>query len=337
MTITVAITCILYFNIGRSQSIDSLLLKGIDLVHHEQFEEAFTLFDTVIARAPDKPVGYFFKAAAYSNLAADYRNLSYSDTFFKYIDKAVEIGRNRKNSGQATAEDIFFYAGTMGFRGVYKSLYGDWWGAFKDGLRGKGIMEEAFRMDSTNYDVYYGLGVYNYWRSAKTRILWWLPFFSDKRKLGVEQIYIAINKGQLVRSEAKYALLRIYDNEKDYESILALWDNYLVSINPDDPFALYYVGRALARLKRFEEAVDVFNRLLDIFINSPYYDPAAELDVYYNLGVFYYEWAKYDQALKYLSLAKDLAEVMAYRRDVEEAVDNSSDYYKKALAKIEEK
>jgi len=83
--IAVAITCILYFNIGQSQSLDSLLLKGIDLVHHERFEEAFALFDTVIAYAPDKPVGYFFKAAAYSNLAADYRNLSYSDTFFKYI------------------------------------------------------------------------------------------------------------------------------------------------------------------------------------------------------------------------------------------------------------
>jgi len=322
---------------SRAQSIDSLLLEGISLVHQEKFAEAFDLFDSTIAIAPDLPVGYFFKAAAYASLASDYRNLTYSDTFFTYIDQAIDIGKAREESGQASSEDIFFYGGAVGFRGIYKSFMGDWFGAFKDGLRGKSILKNAQEMDSTNYDTYYGLGAYDYWRSAKTKILWWLPFFSDNRQKGIDQIYLAIEKGKLVKNEAKYALLRIYDNEKDYEAIIKLWDNYLKEINPDDPFALFYLGRSLAELQRFEEAIDIFNRLLNFYSRSPYYDPGAELDVYYNLGVFYYKWGKYEEAVKHLSLAKDLAKPMSSRKDIKEAVENSEDYYKKAKAALEDK
>jgi tetratricopeptide (TPR) repeat protein len=330
-----AIMCVFFISNCLAQSNDSLLLKGIYLVHQEKFAEAFTLFDSTIACDPDKPVGYFFKAAAYSNLMADYRNPLYADTFFKYIDEAIEIGKARKESGQATAEDMFFYGGAVGFRGIFKSSQGDWFGAFKDGLRGKRLLEEARRMDSTNYDISYGLGVYDYWRSAKTRILWWLPFISDKRKEGIQQIYLAIEKGKLVKTEAKYGLLIIYDNEKDYQAVLDLWETYLKQINPNDPFALYFVGRALAHFHRYEEAIDIFNRRLDFFTRSPYYDSGVELEIYYNLGVFYYEWGKYEKAVEYLSLAKDLAESMSFRKDIEEAVDNSAKYYNKALAALE--
>ena len=330
-----AIFCIYIANIGYSQHLDSTLFRSINLVHQEKFDEAFSLFDSTIALAPEKPAGYFFKAAAYANLASDYRNLTYSDTFFTYIDEAIEIGKALKESGKAASEDVFLYGGAVGFRGIYKSYYGDWFGAFKDGLRGKSLLEEARRMDSTNYDTYYGLGVYDYWRSAKTKMFWWLPFFSDNRKEGIDQILTAIEKGKLVKTEAKYALLRIYENEKDYQAVIDLWETYLKDINPDDPFSLYYLGRAMAKLQKYDEAVDVFNRLLDIYMRSPYYDQGAELDVYYNLGVFYYEWGKNEQALKYLTLAKDLAESMSYRKDIEEAVKESSKYYKKALAAVE--
>lgn len=75
-----AIACILNFNIGQSQPIDSLLLRGIELVHHEQFEEAFALFDTIIANAPDEPAGYFFRATAYYNFAAESTTLAFFTT-----------------------------------------------------------------------------------------------------------------------------------------------------------------------------------------------------------------------------------------------------------------
>jgi tetratricopeptide (TPR) repeat protein len=320
-----------------AQISDSLIQRGIRCIHQERFIEAFALFDSTIALNPEKPVGYFFKAAAYSNLMADYRNLSYADTFFNYIDNAIKIGEDRKKSGQADAEDLLFYGGAVGFRGIFRSLSGDWFGAFKDGLKGKGILEEARQKDSTFYDIYYGLGVYDYWRSAKTRILWWLPFISDKRKEGVEQIYLAVEKGRLVKSEAKYALLRIYENEKDYQSILDLWDNYLKEINPDDPFALYFVGRALAHFGRYAEAIEAYERRLEVYLKSPFYDPGAELDVYFNIGTFYYEWGKYEEAVKYLSLAKDLAESMSFRKDLENAVDDAEKYYEKALVALGDK
>ncbi len=310
---------------------DSILLKGISLVHKEKFEEALVLFDSVIALDPEKPVGYFFKAGVYSNLAGDYRNLNYTDRFETFINRAVEIGEKLDKSGKATAEDLFFYGGSLGFRGIYKSYYGDWVGAFKDGLKGRGVLSRALKMDSTNFDIYYGLGMYDYWRSVKTNILSWLPFFPDKRRSGIEKVFLAIEKGKFVKNEAKYALLRVYDNERDYKNIMYLWHNYLKVINPDDPFALYYVGRAQANLDSFPEAVESFEKILEVYEKSPYYDEAGKLDVYYNIGVFYYRWGRYEEALAYLKEADELAVKLKDRKDVEEAVKNSREYYKKAL------
>jgi hypothetical protein len=75
-----AIACILNFNIDQSQPIDSLLLRGIELVHHEQFEEVFTLFNTVIANASREPAGCFFRAMAYYNLKAESTTLAFFTT-----------------------------------------------------------------------------------------------------------------------------------------------------------------------------------------------------------------------------------------------------------------
>lgn len=330
-TLLAFVFLLLTFSTAVASVDDSLLLKGIALIHKEKFDQALKLFDSLVSLAPDKPVGYFFKAGTYSNLAGDYRNLNYTDRFQESIDKAIKVGETLDKSGRATAEDLFFYGGALGFRGIYKSYYGDWVGAFKDGVKGKGVLNRAFKMDSTNYDIYYGLGMYDYWRSAKTKILSWLPFFPDKRRSGIEQVFLAIQKGKFVKDEAKYALLRVYDNEKDYKNVLFLWENYLKTINPDDPFALYYVGRAQANLDSFPEAINTFEKLWDVYQKSPYYDEGAKLDVYFNIGVTYYRWGRYNKAVEYLAVARELAGRMKNRKDLEEAVGKSDEFYKKAV------
>lgn len=302
--------------------LDSLIWQGIIQVDAEQFDSAIVLFRKVIAADTTSPRGYFFVAAAYSSVTADYRNLSNKSEFYKHVDRAIEIGELKDKSGKATADDLFYYGGAVGYRGIFRSFDGDWWGAFKDGLRGRRILGKALEADSSNMDIYLGFGAYDYWRSAKTKSLWWLPFFSDKRDLGIEEVRKAMRFGKFGSHEAKYSLMRIYFDYGKYDTDIEFWENDVKQLNPQDPFSLYWVGRSYIALEQYEKALETFKTILSVFLRSPYYDSGGELECRYYLGLCYYRLDDLPQALEQLGKASNIAKELEGRRDLEEVLDS---------------
>ncbi len=300
--------------------VDSLIWEAIVQVDAEEFDSALVIFDKVIEADTTLPRGYFFVAATYSNLVSDYRNFSYKDDFLEHVDRAIEIGRLREESGQATAEDLFYYGGAVGYRGIFRSFEGDWWGAFKDGLKGRGLLGKAFEADSSYKDVYFGFGTYDYWRSAKTKILWWLPFFSDKRDQGIEETWIAIRGGKFASHEGKYALMRIYFDYEKYDKVLSHWEKEVRQFNPHDPLSLYWVGQASIKVGQFDKALKSFETILSVYIKSPYYDPAAEMECRYYIGLCHSELGNYREAIDHLLIASLMSESLSDREDIEEAL-----------------
>jgi len=268
-------------------AIDSLALKGIDLVHQNQFQEALEVLKKIINNYPEEPAGYFFTAAAYQTLIDSYRNEKYKKEFENYIEIAIQKAERKLKNSNPSALDYFYAGGSVGYRGIYRSFRGNWWGAFWDAGKGKKYLEKALELDSTLYDVYYGLGNYHYWRSVKSKILWWLPFFGDQRKKGIEYSKITIAKGKFAKEEAKYSLVRIYAEEKDYQNVLS-WADSVNQINPRDPQSKWFVGLAYIEIEKWEEAEKTYQELISICKNSPYYDLAAEVEARYQLALIYY-------------------------------------------------
>lgn len=317
-------------------SLDSLIWEAIVQIDAEEFDSALVLFQRVIDADTTSPKGYFFVAAAYSNLVSDYRNFSYKSQFYDHVDRAIEIGERKEKSGNATAEDLFFYGGAVGYRGIFKSFDGDWWGAFKDGLRGRSLLGKAFDADSTYIDVYLGLGSYDYWRSAKTKALWWLPFFSDKREKGITEIKRSIEGGKFASHEGRYALMRIYYDYGKYNEEVELWENEVHLFNPEDPFSNYWLGRSYIELGDFEKALESFETVLSVYLRSPYYDPGGEMESRYFIGLCQYELGNLEEAAIQLRKSKDLSENLKGRKDIEEALKDVDPLLKKVLKKLNE-
>ncbi|MCP4631957.1 MAG: hypothetical protein GY855_03445 [candidate division Zixibacteria bacterium] len=283
-TFLILIICSNCFAIG-DDTIDSIAIKAINQIHAEDFREAVNTFKSLIPLRPETPMPYFYIAASYLSLINEYRNPNYLGHFEVFIDSAVYFGEKSAEAESGTAEDYFYYGGALGYRGIHKSDIGDWWGAFKDGARARGKLVKAHELDSTNCDVYFGLGAYDYWRSAKTKVLWWLPFFADKREQGIEYTKIAINKGKYSSNEAKYALIRMYHEEKDFQTMLDLWYDSIEEINPDDPFALWWIGDGYAQMGQWEKSEAVYKHLLETILHSPYYHSNAEIEIRYNIAL----------------------------------------------------
>ena len=320
-----------------TDDVDSTIRAGIDLVHKEKFNEAIAEFGKLIQKYPDAPVGYFFIAASYQSLIDDYRNENYKKDFEQYVDTAIAKGQRKTDIDSSSAEDHFYLGGSYGYRGIYKSFRGDWWGAFKDARKAKSHLDEALRINSELYDCYFGLGAYHYWGSIKSRIFWWLPFIGDDREKGIEQYKLAAEKGRYAVDEAKYGLLRVYIEEKRYQEALALAEA-LKSINPDDPFLLWMTGQAYMGLGNWDEALKDYQRLLEYFKSSPYYDLMAEVECRYWLAYVYYQKAQYPESLENLGIVlanKKKVEDNDYSEPILKGAEKLKDEIQKAMRKSE--
>ena len=308
--------------VGRAEpslNIDSIALIGIDLVHQEKFDSALSEFDKIIKAFPEEPTGYFFSAATYQSIIDDYRSDKYKEKFNHFIELAIKKGKAKLKNKNPSASDYFYTGAALGYRGIFRAFHGDWWGAFWDGGKAKGMLEDALKLDSSLYDAYFGLGAYYYWRSVKSKILWWLPFFGDNRLKGIEYTKLSLQKGNISTVEGKYALVRIYAEEKDWQNVLAWYDS-VKAVNPEDPFCLWLLGLAHINLKEFETAGQVFARLLRVQKSSSYFDVASEMEIRYYWALINFHQEDYKKALS------EIGFVFANKKVAEE-----NDYAKKAL------
>lgn len=295
----------------KALNVDSLASLGIDLVHQVKFDSALAELNRIIVARPDEPEGYFFIAATYQTIIDDFRADRYKDKFDHYIDLAIQKARGKLQADSRLAYDYFYAGAALGYRGIFRAFHGDWWGAFWDGGKAKSMMEHSLELDSTLYDAYYGLGTYNYWRSAKTKTLWWLPFFGDNRAKGIEYTKLAIRKGNIAKVEGKYALMRIYAEEKDWRQVLAWYDS-VKAVNPAYPFCLWLIGQAYINLEQPDSARQVFSQLLSVEKSSGYFDLASEMEVRYYFGLIDFNQKDYDKALS------EIGFVLANKKHAEE-------------------
>ena len=271
------------FSEESKPDLDSIISLGVDFIRLDKFDQGIAEFKKVIELYPDEPTGYFFVGASLHGLIDDYRNEKYNDEFEKYIDLAIKKGNSKVDENPNSAMEHFYLGGALGYRGIYRSFRGNWWGAFVDGGKAYSHLKEALELDPQLYDAYYGVGAYHYWKSVKSKLFWWLPFFGDQRKKGIQETMIAIQKGKYANTEAANSLLRIYLEEKDYPAVLK-WSEEVKKINPDNPFRLWMTAYAYIGLKNRDEAQNTLLYLLNVLKSSPYYASAGEYECRYWLA-----------------------------------------------------
>ncbi len=305
-----------------SKEVEEIIMQGLDYVHQDETFKAVDQFKKLIELFPDDPIGYFFLSATIQTMMDDFRNYSYRDEFNKYMDLAIEKGEHREKRGNLTAYDCLYLGGAVGYRGIHKALTGDWFGAFVDGLKGKGYLEKALELDPELYDVYYGLGTYHFWKSLKSKIFWWLPFVKDNRQMGIDMIKLAIEKGKYAAEDAKYALVRVYVENKEYDNAFAMIEELRKS-HPNSPFLLWFLGRAEFETRRYDRAANTYQTLLEELAASPYYHPEGEVECRYYLALTYSE----NKSLE--DTQKQIDAILAFEKESKENK-NIKDFVNKA-------
>lgn len=284
----------LYSQTEIDKRLDMLIHTGIDKVNKEKIDEALKTFQNIIDSDRESPIGYFYTAALYEVLMQNYRTRTFNDKFDFYINKAIKKGEKLIKKDKNNDLAYFYLGGSYGYRAIHKSEKGNWFGAFVDAVKGTDSIEKALSINPQLYDAYYGLGVYKYWRSAKSQVLWFLPFFKDERQAGINEIQRAIARGNYSRIEAKGALITIYRNEELYDRALNLTDEILREY-PESIYAMRNKGIILVELKRWNKAIEIFNKLAEWLRKSSWKGPEAKMEIEYYLTLIYHEQGKMNE------------------------------------------
>ncbi len=194
----------------------------------------------------------------------------YPEEFNRLIDSA----RSKASSLCDTASNgtrawmCLFLGHVEAYRSLWESRFGSLVTAIKKGRRAKKEYEQGLTYDSSLYDLYFGLGLYHYWKSAKAGILRWIGLIHNDKDKGIAQLYLAADSSLISRESARSALIWIRLDRKEYDSVIA-GCRQMRKRYPDGKALLWPLARAYYGKKDYRNALQTFQLLRRRIADDP--------------------------------------------------------------------
>lgn len=291
--------------------------QGIDYVYNLEFEKAEQIFSKIKKNDPKSPVGFFFDGMVlWWKIMLDLQSTTHDDLFFEKMEKVIEVCDERLERNSEDAEALFFKSGALGFRGRLRANRGSWLKAAGDGKDALPIVKKLMKLNSDNYDLLFGLALYNYYAEVipeRNPILKPVALFFPKgdKKKGIEQLQITIQKGNYAKTEALYFLLQIYYvYENDFINAAScayqLHEKY-----PNNSFFYAYLGRTYAASGYWRKSMDIYSDIAGkCKENAPHYTKYYEREAHFYLGMGLMSEKKYQAALEHFKVADQLSKTV---------------------------
>jgi tetratricopeptide (TPR) repeat protein len=274
LRIELFVICALFFLPLRAKA-DSLpgdmhasALASLDFIFKEDFKNAEEEAKKIIRAYPEHPAGYFFQAAVVDAWMLRYQTNKREAEFYRLCDQSVEKSEKMLVKDPNDDWARFFQGGAEGYKGTYEARYERYITAFRFGWKGVSIFLKMESSGSKLVDINFGIGTYDYWRSALMKLLWWMPGVDDKRAVGIAKLKGVMDNGLYSRNAAAMVLIDIYNNEKRFQEALDLSNGMLKKY----PRALVFQwgkATALQGLNNHNEAIVTYRAILAKVENDP--------------------------------------------------------------------
>lgn len=245
---------------------DRLVRQAMQTTYDLQLDEARGFARTLESRFPDHPAGFTLYAETYWwEAMMDPTNQAVEDAYERAQKIAVQKGESALNAGKYPKLEVTAYlASSHGSRARFLvTQRGVSWGAMRAGMKAHGYAEKVFAMDKFYYDIYVGIGAYNYFAGSLPAVIkpfaWLLGARGDK-DLGFEQLRTAIEKARYAQTEARIVYYTALLEDKQYAEAFRVIEK--LKSDYKDNFVLYiWVTDWFRRQRKNREGADYFERV----------------------------------------------------------------------------
>jgi tetratricopeptide (TPR) repeat protein len=260
---------------------------GIEKTILNDFSGAAVIFQQLIDQYPERPFGYFYLGATYQAEMLDAENYDKVEEFKNLMEKCIDLAEIQQQQNHGTIWAYFFEGSAYLYKSFMDSKMKKFWGAYRNAARGSGRLEKVIELDSLCYDAYLGVGSYKYWKSSKAKFLTWLPIMKDERKLGIEMVFTAIQKGSFVRLVGRDQLAWILlDNGRAEEALALAKENH--NLYPHSRFFLWTLVEIYYRNEQWNEAFSLYEKLLHVVRRLPDNNHYNEITCLLRMAEIYY-------------------------------------------------
>lgn len=232
-------------------------------------DSAHMALNDFIAANPVDPIGYVYRAAVYMNQMTHAEDDVYSGELKIALDSIEALcDRWPAHGSRDTAWMHLCRGHAHAYRSLYESRFGSFASAIKQAYRARASYENGLGADSTLYDLYGGLGMYHYWKSAKAGFLRWLGLFKNEMEKGIGELYLAADSSLISAEAARNALIWIWLNQGQYDSVIVTCHERL-TVFPDSRLFLWPLAEAYFKKKEYAPAAGIYTRLRQILSTAP--------------------------------------------------------------------
>ncbi len=221
------------------KGIEDLVVKGLDKSYNFKWDEAEQIFTKIENQFPGDPRGYHFEASIYLWYYLSSKEDSEYDNFLHYSDLTIEKG-NKLLEKEPENKDLLYIIGTdYTFRAIVFSKAGHYLDAAWATKKSESYLNRVLEIDSTYYDAYLGLGLYNFAVGQIPSAFKWalsLAGIDGDKSEGIKYISKCAKNGYFSKIDAQYYLSQIlaevlfnYDSASLYlKSLIQRYPNNLI-------------------------------------------------------------------------------------------------------------
>ena len=245
--------------------LEKKILYGLVQTFGFSFTKSEKTFDEIIRDYPNNPAGYHLKSIQYLWRYLDNKNKADYNKFITLSDHVISTEYDTLLNDIDNAFISYIIGASYSFRAMAFTRDEDYLNAVWAAKKSYSYLSNAIAVDSTFYDAYMGLGLYNFMIAQTPPALKWAMRISgiagDKEK-GIEFLKLAAKKGKFSKTEANYYLSQIlsefYEENEQAEKLLV----QLISKYPRNILFNYSLALLCTKISKFNKAEGILHRIV---------------------------------------------------------------------------
>ncbi len=285
---------------------DEVVWQGISAFYNEEFDEAVEVLTKARNDFPEHPtvhlvwaVSLWLRAQAKDGYKVAHTALEKSSA------EIIPVYQQLLKKYPRDPDYQLNMATTQGLLARVALGKKDWLGVVSSGLKGYKGARDVHQNHPEIYDSYLPLGVLNYYvgrSSSAVQVLGNIFGIEANSDIGLQQINLAVEKGEYARVEATSILAYIYLWIQDDPQLALIYCDKLRSEFPKSAYYHHIYTEALLQLKRLDEAemsLAVTQKMADD--NLPASKKAWQPTLKYQRALLNFHLGDLDEALKLVS------------------------------------
>ena len=247
---------------------DGLIRQATESSYNMHLDQARAAARDLQTKFPDHPAGYTIMAETYWwEAQSDPHNKMIEDAYYRAQDIAVQKAEAALKAGKYAKFEILAYlASAHGsyarFQVTQKDAY---FSALRAGLRAHKYAEQVYELDKNYYDIYVGLGAFNFFTGSLPAVIKPFAFIigaRGDRELGLRQLHTAMEKARYSRTEARIVYYTAMLEDKQYGVALSTLDK-LIADYQDNQVLYVWATELFRERKKNLEGADYFERVYE--------------------------------------------------------------------------